>query len=132
MLDKLEELKGLCAHQNFEGDLTKLFEIMLDLSLIEVKKKQTEPIKARAPKPSDPKSRNIPAHVKREVWRRCGQACAFIDPKSGRKRGSRHALEIDHIVEWSKGGTHGVENLRLLCSAHNKFRNSEQHSRLGH
>ncbi|MGZ3740628.1 MAG: HNH endonuclease [Bdellovibrionota bacterium] len=122
-LAKIEELKGLYAHQNFEGDISKLFERMLDVSLKEAKKKRTEEPARLVHKPSRPHSRHIPRRVRREVWRNANHECSFVDPLTGRKCGSKHALEVDHVQEWSRGGTHDPQNLRLLCSAHNKFRN---------
>jgi len=122
-LAKLEELKGLYAHQNFDGDLSKLFELMVDLSLKEAKKKRTEEPARPVHKPSRPNARHIPQRIRREVWRRANLECSYVDPVTGRKCGSKHALEVDHIQEWSRGGTHDPQNLRLLCSAHNKFRN---------
>ncbi|MGZ3652903.1 MAG: HNH endonuclease [Bdellovibrionota bacterium] len=122
-LAKIEELKGLYAHQNFDGDISKLFELMLDVSLKEAKKKRTEEPARPVHKPSRPQSRHIPRRVRREVWRNANHECSYVDPVTGRKCGSKHALELDHVQEWSRGGTHDPENLRLLCSAHNKFRN---------
>jgi len=122
-LAKLEELKGLYAHLNFDGDLSKLFELMVDLSLKEAKKKRTEEPARPVHKPSRPHSRNIPQRIRREVWRSANLECSYVDPVTGRKCGSKHALEVDHVQEWSRGGTHDPQNLRLLCSAHNKFRN---------
>ncbi|MGZ3737847.1 MAG: HNH endonuclease [Bdellovibrionota bacterium] len=120
---KIEELKGLNAHQNFDGDISKLFELMLDVSLKEAKKKRTEEPARAVHKPSRPQSRHIPRSIRREVWRNANHECSYVDPLTGRKCGSKHALEVDHVQEWSRGGTHDSRNLRLLCSAHNKFRN---------
>ena len=44
------------------------------------------------------RSRYIPAPVRREVWRRDGGRCSYVDPHSGRRCGSRFLLELDHIV----------------------------------
>ncbi|MGZ6408549.1 MAG: HNH endonuclease [Bdellovibrionota bacterium] len=125
MLTMLEELKCLTAHQNFEGDLSRLFAHMLEVTLKEAKKKRTEEPSRPSLKPSRPQSRHIPRRIAREVWRRSNCECSYIDPVTLHKCGSRHALEIDHIQEWSRGGRHDPQNLRLLCSAHNKFRNFE-------
>lgn len=123
MVKMLEELKSFYAHRNFEGDISKLFQILLEVTLKEEKKKRMEEPAGASAKPSRPGSRHIPRRVRREVWRRSNHECAYIDPVTGRKCDSKHALEVDHIYEWSRGGTHDPENLRLLCSAHNKFRN---------
>ena len=50
------------------------------------------------------RSRYIPAPVRREVWRRDGGRCSYVDPYSGRRCGSRFLLELDHIVPYALGG----------------------------
>ena len=71
------------------------------------------------------RSRYIPAPVRREVWRRDGGCCSYVDPCSGRRCGSRFLLEIDHIVPFALGGDAQPSNLRLHCSAHHRFRHRE-------
>lgn len=38
--------------------------------------------------------------------------------------GERHALELDHIVPWSAGGSDDAENLRVLCHVCNTRRSN--------
>ena len=71
------------------------------------------------------RSRYIPAPVRREVWRRDGGRCSYVDPHSGRRCGSRFLLELDHIVPFALGGTAEPPNLRLHCAAHHRFRHRE-------
>ena len=71
------------------------------------------------------RSRYIPAPVRREVWRRDGGRCSFVDPHSGRRCGSRFLLELDHIVPFALGGSAEPGNLRLRCSAHHRLRHRE-------
>ena len=66
--------------------------------------------------------RTIPAATRRCVWRRDAGACTFVDPETGQRCGSRHLLQIDHIQPFAMGGANSAENLRLLCSAHNRYR----------
>ena len=51
------------------------------------------------------RSRYIPAPVRREVWRRDGSCCSFVDPHSGRRCSSRFLLELDHLVPFARGGS---------------------------
>ena len=71
------------------------------------------------------RSRYIPIPVRREVWRRDGGCCSYVDPHSGRRCGSRFLLELDHIVPFALGGDAQPSNLRLHCSAHHRFRHRQ-------
>ena len=66
--------------------------------------------------------RAIPASVKREVWRRDQGRCRYVDRTSGRRCGSQHLLQIDHVVPYACGGGAEPNNLRLLCAAHHRYR----------
>jgi hypothetical protein len=67
-------------------------------------------------------SRYLPAAVKREVWKRDGGRCVYVDPKAGRRCSSRHGLQFDHIHPHARGGEGSAQNLQLLCGAHNRYR----------
>ncbi|MBX3017839.1 MAG: HNH endonuclease [Bdellovibrionaceae bacterium] len=51
------------------------------------------------------------------------RGCGYVDPLTGKGCGSRHFLQIDHIHPLHAGGGNAPENLRALCSAHNRDRN---------
>lgn len=51
------------------------------------------------------------------------RGCVYTDPTTGKRCGSRHLLQIDHIRPVHAGGGNEAENLRALCSAHNRGRN---------
>ena len=74
------------------------------------------------------RSRAIPAAVRRQVWERDRGCCSYVDRGSGRRCGSRHLLEIDHVVPYALGGSAEPDNLRLLCAAHHRYRH--RHARL--
>ena len=71
---------------------------------------------------------HLNTHARREVWRRDGGRCSYVDPHSGRRCGSRFLLELDHIVPFALGGGAEPDNLRLRCSAHHRFRHREHGS----
>lgn len=58
------------------------------------------------------RTRTIPQHVQREVWRRDGGKCIEC--------GSNERLEYDHIIPFSKGGSNTVRNIQLLCENCNR------------
>ena len=68
--------------------------------------------------------RAIPAAVKREVWRRDRGRCRYVDRASGRRCGSQHLLQIDHVVPYARGGAAEPNNLRLPCAAHHRYRHA--------
>jgi hypothetical protein len=79
------------------------------------------PAPPEVPPPGRPASRHIPAHVRREVWERDGAQCSFVSA-AGRRCGETGFLEYDHIVPFAQGGAATVDNIRLLCRAHNQAR----------
>jgi hypothetical protein len=62
-------------------------------------------------------SRTVPAGVRRAVWARDGGRCAYVGT-SGRCT-ERGFLEFHHRVPFAAGGKASVENVALLCRAHN-------------
>jgi 5-methylcytosine-specific restriction endonuclease McrA len=71
------------------------------------------------PMPS-PSSRHIPATVRRAVNERDGGRCRYVD-KQGRRCQERNRLEFHHRHPFALGGDHSVENVRLMCRAHNAY-----------
>ena len=67
-----------------------------------------------------PTSRHIPAKIRDEVFCRDRESCSFVGP-DGVRCGSRHNLQLDHIVPFAVGGGHDAENLHLTCSRHNRY-----------
>ncbi len=64
------------------------------------------------------KDDHIPAHVRREVWKRDGGRCQWALASGGICGSTRH-LELDHIRPRSRGGASTAANLRILCKGHN-------------
>jgi hypothetical protein len=97
VVEKLDELKALLAHKYFDGGYEKVIEEAADLALVKLR----------------PKSK---------VWLRDQGRCQYKDPVTGRRCGSRYALEEDHIIPRAKGGPSTLDNLQLLCDAHNRWK----------
>jgi hypothetical protein len=62
--------------------------------------------------------RHVRVAIRREVWRRDEGCCTFADA-SGRRCRERAGLEIHHEHAFALGGPTTLENLRLMCRAHN-------------
>ncbi len=63
-------------------------------------------------------SRYIPSSVRERLLERADYQCEYMGP-GGVRCTARTRLEIDHIDPIGKGGSHGEENLRVLCRGHN-------------
>ncbi len=67
------------------------------------------------------RTRVIPVAVRREVWRKEHEGCAYLSRVTGKRCASRHRLQVDHIRPYSLGGSsRDSKNLRLLCAVHNR------------
>lgn len=145
---KLERVREVAARQlQNQGSWAELIELLVDEYLerhdpvkkaerILKKKSATATVAANAnaasaasqpqsgttPARPGKKRRPIPASIRHLVWQRDQGCCQYKDPVSGIQCKSRRYLEIDHIVPVAKGGTNALNNLRLLCRAHNQLR----------
>jgi hypothetical protein len=63
-------------------------------------------------------SRHIPQHKKEEVWWRDGGKCR----NCGRQG---YGIQIDHVVPFSRGGDHSMNNLQLLCRQCNQRKSNK-------
>jgi hypothetical protein len=152
-LEKLNRLKNLRAHKNPNMSYSDLIEDLCTFALkkldpmeptVAETKKTNEMIrptdqkanaKSYATKISSHNPRYIPPNIRRAVWRRDQGRCTYVAdapenldnvenfaPKRCR---SNHLLQIDHIQPLSLGGETVQQNLRLLCHAHHKLRETE-------
>jgi len=63
-------------------------------------------------------SRYIPTALRREVYTLDGGQCSFVS-QSGTRCCTRRDLEFHHVVPFARGGAMTLDNLRLMCRAHN-------------
>ncbi len=133
LMQKFEKIKGLLAHSHPNLELPELLELLADRTLegIDPEKKGERRAKSVAvkvvrsvlssPTPTSESGRYVSAPVRRQVWQRDGGKCTFVSPETGRKCESLFGLEVDHILPVALGGGSDLDNLRLLCSCHNKW-----------
>jgi hypothetical protein len=125
LMAELEEVRDRFAHRLPAGaSLGDVIRFLARSALASVPEKKrasdekTPPVGVPAPVVA---SRYIPAAVQREVWIRDEGRCAYVSEITGKRCGSRHRVQIDHIRPYSLGGrSDDPENLRLLCFTHNQ------------
>ena len=69
---------------------------------------------------SEPNGHHIPDALRGQVWMRDEGRCTFVSG-SGRRCSAEGTLDVDHRIAVAKGGATTLENLRLLCPAHNQY-----------
>ena len=65
---------------------------------------------------------SISPKTQRLIWARANSCCEYVHHPSKTRCTSQYALEIDHILPLAMGGSNEIQNLRLLCRAHNARR----------
>jgi hypothetical protein len=127
LYDKIGRARELLSHQIPDRDLAKVLDRALTLLISERMnaKFATRPAGAkgrgRRRSSARSRSRHIPHWIRRAVLARDGEQCTFVG-SDGRRCGERHLLEFDHLRPWALGGLHALDNLRLVCRAHNQHR----------
>jgi hypothetical protein len=117
--EKLRRLQDLLRREIPDGDPGVIFDRALTLLLDDVaRKKLAATTKPRPSRPADPRSRHVPAEVKREVWLRDQGQCAFVS-SGGRRCRERTFLEFHHSEAFALGGPTTADNLSLRCREHN-------------
>ncbi len=133
LMEKLEKLKEMLAHQNPDGSYEGLIEVLADMALkkVDSKKSAQKTAKNNADTASvstveKERSRYIPVEIKRSVFARDGGCCTYEDKKTAKRCGSRFALEYDHIKPFAWGGETSEANLTLRCRSHNVYTAKKQ------
>jgi hypothetical protein len=118
--DKLRRAQDLLRHTIPDGDPAKIFARALSLLLEDVcRKKLAASERPRPAAPRRPDSRNIPAAVRRTVWKRDGGRCVFRGVRG--RCGETGFLEFHHVRPFADGGPATTENIELRCRAHNAY-----------
>jgi 5-methylcytosine-specific restriction endonuclease McrA len=117
----LQRVRELLSHQVPSGDLAQVLAFCLKAGLEKLQKRKFAATdRPRKPNGRITNKRTIPAHVKREVWRRDDGRCTFA-AEAGKRCNTRSFLEFDHIKPVGRGGKSTLDNTRLRCRAHNQY-----------
>jgi 5-methylcytosine-specific restriction endonuclease McrA len=119
---KIAEAKELLSHKIPKADVDAILRESVNRLVKELRRRRQG---SDNPRPGQLEvsatGRHIPAHMRRAVFARDGAGgCTFVG-LDGRRCGSRHKLQVDHIVPVEKGGETVIANLRLLCAPHNQY-----------
>ena len=118
---KLRRAQDLLRHAVPTGDPAEIFDRALTKLLDDLERRKLAT--AKRPRPaaetSRPRSRHIPAGVKREVWARDGGRCAFVGAQG--RCTETGFLEFHHVEPFAVGGVASCRNIQLRCRAHNVF-----------
>jgi 5-methylcytosine-specific restriction endonuclease McrA len=118
--DLLREAQSLLGHAVAPGDVEAVLQRALRELVSSLRKQRFANCARPRPQRAGTRNRYIPAAVKREVSRRDGGRCTFVN-ESGRRCEERFGVEFDHILPVTRGGQSTVANLRLRCRAHNQY-----------
>jgi hypothetical protein len=120
--NKIEKLKRLRAHEN--KDFLVILEELIDKDIKlhdPLARRQTLRKKPTPPAELKTHSRYVRVEDETKVWQKANAQCEYIDPLTNKRCEATHYLELDHIMPFALGGPTTTENLRLLCSNHNKL-----------
>jgi hypothetical protein len=117
--EKLERLQAL-----MDADLVEVVEAAVTEKLERMEAKRyamtKAPRKSLEQTDTSPKSRHIPAAVRRAVRKRDGDRCRFVCD-DGRRCTERRGLELHHHDPFGRGGNHDPDNVSLRCRRHNAY-----------
>jgi 5-methylcytosine-specific restriction endonuclease McrA len=120
--ERFRYLQDLLGHQVARADIAEVYDRAVKALIAKVEKVRfgacDRPRAASRGGSDDP--RHIPAHVKREVWKRDGGQCTFVS-ESGHRCEARGDVEFDHRTEVARGGEATVDGLQLRCRGHNQY-----------
>jgi hypothetical protein len=118
----VERARALLSHGERPAtvDAIQLEALRVFVAQLEKKRGGAREVRKEAPQPASatPRSRRIPARIRRAVFERDTHRCTYVDD-SGRRCGETHRLELDHLMPFANGGEHTEANLRVRCHAHN-------------
>jgi hypothetical protein len=121
MHDDLRYAQSLLGHQVRAGDMTEVLRLVLKAAILQLEKRKfaATPKPRKGGKRARTNPRHIPAHVRRAVWERDQGQCTFVS-ENGHRCPATEPLEFDHVTEVARGGEASVDDIRLLCRAHNQ------------
>ena len=155
--ENLQTLKSLYSHKIPDGDMNKIFELLISIAVqnhqinkmshkkeneMKLQKAESKKIinsvtsikseiyEALSTGEIQVKKTNQTRHVRISVKRNIYQRAngqCEFRNQQGQRCQSRHQLEFDHIQSVSHGGDSQFENIQLLCRYHNQMKVKNTH-----
>jgi hypothetical protein len=117
----LGQVRAERSHVQPGASLESLFADCMATALATWWKRRRAPTdRPRAARPPGKESRNIPAQVRRAVWRREQGRCTFVSA-DGHRCTATHRLELHHEHPFALGGDATEANIRIVCAEHNQL-----------
>ncbi|MCC6649598.1 MAG: HNH endonuclease, partial [Candidatus Eisenbacteria bacterium] len=117
--DDLRRVQDLLSHREWARDAALVYAKAIKLYAEHLLDQKLGKTKGADASECVGNGRHIPMPVRRAVWERDGGSCSFLGDKSHRC-GETRWLQFDHRVPLARGGRSTLENVRLLCRAHNQ------------
>lgn len=121
----IKRAKEVLSHKFPQATDAQIFDYALSFMLDRVdplRKKPKDPSTQLAAESASKRvTKKISAPVRRSIIQSAQGSCTYKDPHTGRTCGSRHQIQIDHIIPKAMGGSDEPENLRVRCREHNLF-----------
>lgn len=120
LYEKIQYLLNLLSHALPNRDLAALIERAIDELLRAETLQRSGAGKPRKRREQKPRSRHVPVEVQGAVRKRDDSQCTFVDAQ-GRRCTEKCFITFEHDTPHARGGPATLQNLRLLCRAHNAF-----------
>ncbi len=117
--DKLRRAQALLGHSVPSGDVAEVLDRAFDTLIAKLELRKFGSTKPQGQPRATVTGRSIRAHVRRAVYERDAGRCAYVFA-DGRRCAGQERLEFDHVNPVARGGLSTVDNLRLVCRAHNQ------------
>jgi hypothetical protein len=140
--DDVRALQALLGHRRAKARMGAIFAEAAKLLRAKVEKERfgvgAKPRalakgKAKESAPAAPvhdgATRHVPREETRTVYARDEARCAFIDEVTGQRCNETRCLQVDHTQGFARTRRHGVDELRLLCAAHNRYEAGRMYGR---
>ncbi len=121
---QFERLKELLSHQIPDGDIQEILALLARYYLQKEDPQEKKAAPAAFWADYQSPSRYIPRGLKHILLEAAAHQCQY-QSGDGRRCSQKRYLDIDHIIPISAGGQTCLQNLQVLCHAHNLLKGTQ-------